>query len=196
MKKSVIICFILVSTNCFSQSFTKSIFERLSFGIKAGANYSNYAHADFETEALVGFHAGAMINFKLGKRLSIQEDILFSSQGAKIKGNVFDKENIKVYYVTLPLLLKYRTDSGIYFEAGPQVGALAKEDIGETQMDGNFAKELDFGVVAGVGFQAKNGLGIGARYVAGLSEVGDFKSPSIKTDFKSSVIQASIFYVF
>lgn len=196
MKKLIIFSIILVSSaNCFSQSSTKNLFKRLSFGVKAGANYSNFTNADFETDGLVGFHAGGLVNFKLNEHLSIEEEFLFSLQGAKLKG-VNDNESIKLYYMTVPILLKYRTNSGIYFEAGPQVGALMKEDLDKTLVDGQFAKKLDFGVAAGLGFQAKSGLGIGARYVAGLSGVGDFQSSVVRTDFKNSTVQASVFYVF
>lgn len=98
MKKLLFICLVLMaSTNCFSQGLLK----RLSFGIKAGGNYSNYTNADFATEGMVGFHAGAIVNFKLTNNLSIQEEFLFSSQGAKLKENLFGKDNIKVYYATL-----------------------------------------------------------------------------------------------
>ncbi|WP_245804088.1 porin family protein [Chryseolinea serpens] len=168
----------------------------MSFGVKAGVNYSNFANADFETDGLVGFHAGGLVNFKLNERLSIEEEFLFSLQGAKLKGVLNDTESIKLYYMTVPILLKYRTNSGIYFEAGPQVSALMKEDLDKSLVDGQFAKKLDFGVTAGLGFQAKNGLGIGARYVAGLSDVGDFQSSIVKNDFRNSTVQASVFYVF
>lgn len=197
MKKLVIFSFILVSSaNCFSQGFTKNLFKRLSFGIKGGANYSNFSNADFETDGLVGFHAGALVNFKLNEHLSIEEEFLFSLQGAKLKGALNETESIKLYYMTIPILLKYHTNSGIYFEAGPQIGALMKEDLDKTLVDGQFAKKLDFGIAAGLGFQAKNGLGIGARYVAGLSKVGDFQSSFVKTDFHNGMVQASVFYVF
>lgn len=196
MRKIIILCFVLASTHSFSQSFTRSIFERLSFGVKAGANYSNFTNANFETEGLTGFHAGLLVDFKLGERFFIQEEFLFSSQGAKVKEGLFGEENIKLSYMTVPILLKFRSRSGIYFEAGPQVGALIKSNIDETQTDGKFANQLDFGVAGGLGFQTKNGFGMGARYVAGLSKVGDFKSSTINADFRNDMIQASVFYLF
>jgi hypothetical protein len=190
MKKLLCICLVLTSANCFSQGLLK----RLQFGIKGGANYSNYTNADFATDALVGFHAGAIVGFKITDRLSIQEEFLFSSQGAKVKDNLFGEENVKVSYITVPFLLKYRTPMGIYFEAGPQVGIRAKEDLKDTQI-GEF-KKMDLAAAGGIGFQTKGGLGIGARYIAGLSKVGDFNISNVKTDFKTNVVQASVFYIF
>jgi len=191
MKKLLFICFVLVS----SQGFSQGIFKRLSFGLKAGANYSNYTNADFATEGIVGFHAGGLLNFRITDNFSIQEEFLFSSQGAKVKDDLFGKENVNVYYMTVPFLLKFKTNSGFYIEAGPQVGMRLKEDVGNTTM-GDFAKKLDLAAAGGIGFQTKGGFGIGARYIAGLSKVGDFNISNVKTDFRTNVIQASIFYIF
>lgn len=195
MKKLIILGFILVSGNCFSQSFFKGIANRLDFGIKAGANYSNFTNADFKSDALTGFHAGGIVTFRMTDNLFIQEEFLFSYQGAKIKDGVFAGQDIKNYYISVPILLKYRTNFGLYLEAGPQFSGLAKEDTDNLPVD-KFAKKLDLGAAAGIGYQSSTGFGIGARYLAGLSSVGDFQLSNVKTDFRSSVIQASLFYIF
>lgn len=195
MKKLIIAGLVLVSANCFSQSTMKNIFNRLDFGLKAGANYSNFTHADFKSDAMTGFHAGGIVTFRITNNFFIQEEFLLSYQGAKIKDGVFAGQDIKNYYVAVPILLKYRTNFGLYLEAGPQFSGLAKEDTDNLPVD-KFAKKLDLGAAAGIGYQSPIGLGIGARYISGLSSVGDFQIPSVKTDFRSSVVQASIFYIF
>jgi len=167
----------------------------LSFGLKAGGNYSNYTNADFATEGIMGFHAGALVNFRITDHLSVQEEFLFSSQGAKMKNDLFGKENLNVYYLTVPFLIKYKTNFGLYFEAGPQTGLRLKEDTKGASF-GDFAKKLDLAAAGGIGFQTKSGFGIGARYIAGLSKVGDFDISNVKTDFKTNVVQASVFYIF
>ena len=191
MKKLLFICCCLASTSCFSQG----LLSRLHFGLKAGANYSNYTNADFATDAIVGFHGGAIVNFKLTNEFSIQEEFLFSSQGAKMKNDVFGNQNANVYYITVPFLLKYRHKSGFYIEAGPQTGMRAKQDLNGESVN-NFAKRLDLAAAGGIGYQSKMGLGFGARYIAGLSKVGDFDISNVKTDFRTNVIQASVFYIF
>jgi hypothetical protein len=191
MRILLLLCLVLAST----QSFSQGLFQRLSFGLKAGGNYSNYTNADFKTESIAGFHAGAIVNFKLIGGLSIQEEFLFSTQGAKVKDNLFGKENVKVSYINVPFLLKYRSNLGLYIEAGPQVGMRASENISDTEI-GEFAKKLDLSAVGGIGYQSKSGFGFGARYIAGLSKVGNFQVSTTKPDFKNSVIQASVFYIF
>ncbi len=195
MKKLILLSFILVATNSFGQSPIKNLMQRFEFGVKAGANYSNFNNANFDTEGLLGFHAGAVVGFKLTDNLSIQEEFLFSTQGAKVKGGVWDNQDLKIYYLTIPFQLKYRTESGVYFEAGPQVGMKLKEDI-EGLNGSEFVKKLDLSVVGGLGYQTAGGLGIGARYIYGISKVSNFDISNIKNDFTNNTIQVSVFYLF
>ena len=191
MKKLLVISLILLSGSAYSQG----LLGRLSFGLKAGTNYSNFTNANFSTSGLLGYHAGAIINFKILGGLSFQEEFLFSTQGAKVQTDQFNQANLKIYYMTVPLLLKYRTPWGIYVEGGGQVGFRVREDDGSQSIT-NFAKKMDLAGVGGLGYQMKCGLGFGARYVAGISKVGDFNSSNISPDFKNAVVQGSVFFIF
>lgn len=191
MKNLFLLCIVLVSSSVFSQS----IFDRLHFGVKAGGNYSDFSNANFDTEGLPGFHAGAIIAFDINEKWSVQEDFLFSTQGAKIKGGFSDGKDLKLSYISVPIVLKYKTSFGLYFEAGPQIGILASEDFKELTND-DFAEKIDAGMVGGIGYQFSNGLGIGARYYYGLTDISKIKSTTINTDFQNNMSQVSLFYIF
>ena len=186
MKRIILALLLLSGTACFAQHLTG--------GIKAGVNITNFTGGNFDAvkkKSNVGFHGGGFLNIAFGS-LSIQPEALISTQGAKID-SVNGSYDWKLTYVTVPIMVKYRMTSGFYLEAGPQFGFKVGEDIGNTTID-NFAKDLDLSIGAGLGFQTKGGLGIGARYLAGLSKVGDFEGVSnIDPDFKNSVIQVGIF---
>ena len=185
MKKiSLLLFFAVFSTAAFSQSF--------SFGPKVGLNVSNYTGSDIESDALVGFHLGGLLNFGIGNNFSIQPEVLFSTQGAKIDDGV-EKQNFKTSYVSVPVMFKLKTNGGFYVEVGPQVAFRTSEDIPDQTID-HFAKSLDLALGGGIGYQSGIGLGIGARYIAGLSKVGDFSGNSINPDFKNSTIQLSVFW--
>lgn len=192
MKKLLLICFVLVSVKGFSQ--TKGIFDRLEFGLKAGANVTNFTNADFPSDPLISFHGGATVAFKFTDNFMVQEEFLFSTQGAKIKGGSLGDQDLKLYYMSVPFLLKYRTH-GFYLEAGTQVGIKVKEDVAGINTN-NFAKKLDLAAAGGIGYQTKMGLGIGARYIYGISKVSDFNISNITNNYKNNAVQASIFYVF
>jgi len=195
MKKIIFICLILVSSKGFSQSFTQNILSRLQFGLEAGANASNFTNANFPTDPLIGFHAGITVAYKFTDNFMFQEDFLFSTQGAKIKGGTLGDQDLKLYYMSVPLLLKYRTNMGFYIEAGAQAGIKIKEDVAGLNTN-NFAQRVDIGAAGGIGYQSKMGLGIGARYIYGVSKVANASVSNITNDFKNNSVQASIFYVF
>ncbi len=178
---------LFASSNAFAQKF--------ELGVKGGVNISNFTgHSSWEnaeTNTLVGFHAGGFVSFFLGNTFAIQPEVLFSSQGAKYT-NAGNKENLKVDYINVPVMFKYRTINGFYVEAGPQVGFRTSES--STSID-SLAKRTDLSIAGGIGYHSKIGLGIGARYTAGLTKVGDFQaSNGINPDFKNGVIQISLFY--
>lgn len=186
MKKILFVSLLFMSTAAFSQGF--------QLGIKGGVNISNYTGGNIQSDALLGFHVGGMFNFMLGKNFSIQPEVLFSSQGAKYK-TATAEENLKVSYINLPVMAKLKFGGGLYLEAGPQVGFRVGEDANiPGQTIDNFAKNLDLSVGAGLGYHTKSGFGVGARYMAGISKVGDFDKNTIDPDFKNSVVQLSVFY--
>jgi len=186
MKKLFLIPALLFSISLCAQKY--------QLGLKGGVNLSNFTGGDFKAvknSSLLGFHAGGFISFLAGSNFAIQPEVLFSTQGAKLE-NAGDKRDFKVSYLNVPVMFKYRTNGGFYLEAGPQVGfKLGEDEYGSVN---NFAKNLDLAVNAGLGYHSSSGFGIGGRYSAGISKVGDFTGQNIEPDFKNSVVQLFIFF--
>lgn len=187
MKKLFVIPLLVISTGLFAQNF--------QVGLKGGINISNFNGLNsnnVENKAILGFNGGAFLNLLFGTHFSLSPELLFSSQGAKLK-NAGTENNFKVSYLAVPVLLRYRFDGGFYIEAGPQVSFKLNENVPNQSVE-NFAKDLDLAIDAGLGYHSDMGLGIGARYVAGISEVGDFDSGNIDPNFKNGVAQIFVFY--
>ncbi|MBO9572002.1 MAG: PorT family protein [Chitinophagaceae bacterium] len=188
MKKLIIVPLMILSMGVFAQKF--------QFGLKAGANISNFTGLKWEnvdTKARVGFHGGAFLNFLLGDNFMISPEVLFSSQGAKLE-SAGHSENFDVSYLAIPVMLRYRFTGGFYLEAGPQFSFKLNENVPDQSVE-NFAKSSDVGIGMGLGYHGNGGLGIGARYIAGISKVGDFDETQLANpDFKNGVIQVSLFY--
>ncbi|MFT4154006.1 porin family protein [Parafilimonas sp.] len=196
MKKTILLAVIILTAHA---GFGQSPWKRFHFGIKGGANYSDFTNAGFETEGLTGFHGGLIVNFDITDRLSIQEDFLYSTQGAKIKnGFSLKDQDLKLSYLSVPIVLKYHSNIGLYGEIGGQANMLLEDAKNTGYKD--FAEKIDAGAVAGIGYQFKTGpvkgLGIGARYYYGFTDVGKFTSSSIGSDFRNNVLQASVFCIF
>lgn len=185
MRNLIITAFLLaISTFIQAQSF--------SFGPKAGVNISNYSGGNINSDARVGYHLGGLLSFGFGNAFSVQPEVLFSTQGAKVE-QLGEKRDFKVSYLNVPVMLKVRLNNGFYIEAGPQAGFKMSENVPDETIE-KFAKELDLSLAVGLGFQSNIGLGVGLRYMAGLSKVGNFSPREINPDFKNSVIQASVFW--
>ncbi len=137
----------------------------VSLGLKAGASLTDFVGANAKNvfNNRFGFHAGIFANIGLTRLVAFQPEVLYSQKGAKT--NAVDV-NYRLHYVDVPLAFHVNTD-GFFFEAGPQVGFLvaAKYQYGNTSTDTtpNY-KSIDFGYLAGLGYQLKHGLGAGLRY--------------------------------
>ncbi|MFT3681196.1 MAG: porin family protein [Ferruginibacter sp.] len=185
MKKLLLMLFLAASITSQAQTY--------SIGAKGGVNISNFTgggdiFADVKKKAKIGYYIGGFIDFWVGSNLAIQPEVLLSTQGARIEAEG-ETRNLSITYINVPIVGKFKSDGGFYFEAGPQVGFKISESTPDESLD-KFAKGLDLSVVAGLGFQSSAGIGFGARYIVGLSKVGsaDLDNP----DFKNSVIQVGL----
>lgn len=189
MKKSLLFLSLLVAVRtAFSQHF--------ELGAKAGVNVSNFTGAsnaaDLKANSYVGFHAGGFVSLFAGKHFAIQPEVLLSTQGAKVE-DAGTKKDYKLTYINIPVMLKIRATGGFYVEAGPQIGFKVNEKIDGTSED--FAKSTDLSIAGGLGYHSPIGLGVGVRYTAGLSKLGDFNFQNPQTpDWKNGVLQFSLFY--
>ncbi len=167
------------------------------FGIKGGVNFatitSNYgASYDFK----VGYHLGLLAHIHVTPAFSLQPEVYYSTQGAKLGSNGSGTDKLLLNYVNIPVLLQYNFDNGFRLQGGPQLGiqTLAKEKNGslETDLSSSY-KTLDFSVPLGLSYLGYSGFGVDARYNLGVSNIingsGNFKQ-------HNSVIQAGLFYLF
>lgn len=187
---------IFITFKGFGQGLISNVISRLEVGVQAGGNYSNFQNANFSTDYLTGFHGGLTVAYKITDNFLFQEEFTYSQIGAKIKGGTLESQDLKLHYMAVPFLLKYRSKIGLFIEGGAQFGYKLHENV--ASFDGSdFAKKYDFSGVGGIGFQSIMGLGIDFRYVYGLSKVGNYtNSPVLNNDFRNVTAQASLFYVF
>lgn len=200
MKKLIFLGLIFISAKVFSQDAHQSLMQnmtsRLSFGLKAGANYSDYMNASFATDPWYGFHAGMTIGFRLTKHFSIVEDFLYAQEEIKNKSALFDGQNIKVSYLSVPILFRYTTAPGFYIEAGTQASMRLSEKVADLPPNAHFANFTNIGLAGGIGYQGKKGFGFGVRYIYGLTKAGDLQNTGINNNFKSGTAQVSLTYIF
>jgi len=190
MKKLILCAVIMIA------GITNSNAQFVKFGLKGGANFSNFNGGtdgiDYKNKT--GFHAGAVVELKVLENFSIQPEAMFSSQGAASDVNGVDDFNLD--YISVPVLAKfYLISDRLSIEAGPQFSFLVDDsskvvdELGNTY-EGADPKSFDFAVAGGIGLNIAGGLFAQARYTIGLTEI------SKNADAKNAVFQVSLGYMF
>lgn len=134
MKKVILmIAFVAFSaTNSNAQSTTDNR-DVLSFGFKAGANYSNVYDEqgnDFVADSKFGLAAGAFVAIPFGKFIGIQPEILFSQKGFKSTGTYLGSTysmTRTIDFIDVPLLFAVKPIEQVTLLFGPQFSYLLKQ---------------------------------------------------------------------
>lgn len=173
--------------------------SNVSLGIKAGPSYSSLIGAQATNyESVFGFHAGVFANIGLTDLFAFQPEIIYSQKGAKVPNIDL---TTRLNYVDIPLSFHVNAD-GLFFEAGPQLGILvaAKDKLGNVSVDRKtLYNTLDFGYLAGLGYQRKSGPGIGVRYNGGFTNVEKSRTVgnmTVQNNIRNSAFQLYLTYSF
>lgn len=185
MKKILIV---LLLSMVAIQGFTQ---VQVALGLKAGVNVSKLNNDDLESSSITAFHGGAFGLFKF-TAIGIQPELLFSQQGSKIDDVSLGKGDLKMSYMTIPVMVKFYLPGGFNLQAGPQFGFLNSAEFDGEDIKDSF-KNSDVSANVGVAWDAPFGLVFDARYNIGLSDLNDGDG-TVVGEVKSGVFQFSIGY--
>jgi len=168
--------------------------QGLGFGIKAGANFANQnisGSGSFDTKMKVLFHGGVFVTVMFSEKLGVQPELLFSMQGCKYDITGYDG-GLTTNYLILPILVRYNINDMFSVHAGPQFGFLlsAEEEFdGDKEDIKDDFKGSDIGLAFGLEADLIAKLGVGARYILGLSNTLDSNGSFGDAELKNGVIQ-------
>ena len=188
--------------------------QKAEFGIKGGLNSSNFSGdtegMDFKSR--IGFNVGAFAAIELSEKITLQPEILFSTQGAKAENVSADVNgvnytadiNFNLSYINIPVMFKYYVADKFNFEAGPQIGFLTSAET-STKLEGfsqtvdqdakDYFESVDFGFNLGAGYDFTKNVSAGIRYNIGLSNVLKTQ-PGDDSESQNSVFSISVGYKF
>lgn len=181
IKKGFYLSLVLFLTSLFG-TFAQS----LNFGIKGGANFSNFqgSTANFKSESISSYHAGVFVDLGFSERVSIQPEVLYSTVGANVSiPGAIDEFTNKLGYISVPLLAKIFLIPGrLSIDLGPQVSFLLNE---KENVNLRKSSSYDLSLSGGVTLDILGPIFIQGRYNYGLNEI---KSGS---DVTNRVVQIS-----
>lgn len=181
----------------------------VSLGAKAGINISNIIKDDgnnnFNTDYLLGFHAGLTLAIPLVERLAFTPEILYSTKGYKSNSTVADFTQT-THFLELPILASVAVTENFNIVIGPQVSFLLQtnnkfeSNFGTIERkivedDSNRFKKNLVGGVIGFRLDINDQVGFSGRYALDFqknNENGSSQTPG----YKNQVFQIGLGIMF
>jgi hypothetical protein len=197
MKKFFMTILVLVTVVSVSQA------QGVRLGVKAGANMNKISGQSFSDGFDLSYHFGGFLEIDFNKKWGIQPEVLWSQSTSKpssfstvystsVNPLLDGNQQIKLDYLSIPLLLRYNIGGILSLNAGPQFSILLKKDKTLLQNGQSAFKDGDFAMVAGAQLNFKF-LRIYGRYNIGLQNINDIDN---KDKWTNQQIQAGIGFRF
>lgn len=175
---------------------TASNAQTFHLGVKGGANLNKITGQSFKDEFSYGYHLGAFTEIGLGKRFSIQPEVVFnqisqdtsSSFNDVYKNVLTNGTKAKLNYLSIPVLLNVKLSNFVALQAGPQFSIIKDKSKTMVENGKSAFKEGDLSMLAGVQFKL-GGFRIYGRYALGLNNLNDIDN---KDKWKSQSVQVGI----
>lgn len=162
--------------------FTQAAMAQLNVGLKAGANITKIEGKSFKDEFKYGYHLGGFAEIGLGGKLSLQPEVLFNQYQTRVDSsfknvysnalNFSDNRDVKLNYLTIPLLLNYKLGNVLSLQAGPQFGILLDQDKNLVENGKEAFNKGDFSMTGGAQLNISK-LRLSGRYFVGLNNLND-----------------------
>jgi hypothetical protein len=177
----------------------QAVNAQLAVGIKGGVNMTKVDGRSFADEFRYGYHLGGFVTVNLGSRFGVQPEVLFNQYQTRT-GTDFSNtypngnnlQNVKLNYLTIPIMLNYRLANVLSLQAGPQFGVLISQDKNLLQNGQEAFKSGEFSMAGGLQFNLSK-LRLSGRYIVGLNNIGDVGSTE---KWKNQNIQLSAGFAF
>lgn len=160
--------------------------QEFKAGIKAGWTQANLTGElagilNLNGTYQSGFHAGLWTSYQLSEKFAIQPEVLFNQYGTQQNADGIDsRADIRLSYISVPVLMKAYLAEGFSLQAGPQFSYLIDKDldvaVSDISANANFVdvyKEFDTGILIGAGYEFDFGLTLGAHFYQGFNNVAD-----------------------
>ena len=192
---------LLVTLALFISALSAAYAQGVKLGIRAGANMYKIDGKAFEDQFLYGYHAGASVEMMFSKVIGIQPEVLFNQSNTRT-GYSFDTlyksinpgtlKDVRLNYLSIPILLNIRPFPFLTLQAGPQFGVLMSKDLPLLEDGREAFKHGDLTMLAGVQLNILK-FRVYGRYGVGLNNINDIDN---KDKWKSQSAQIGLGFNF
>ncbi len=174
--------------------------QGFKLAVHAGANLNKIDGQSFDDGFAFGYHLGVAPEIMFAKKWGIQPELMFSQTNTKTtthfkdiyNPSLNDLRDVKLKYLSIPILLTYRPIKVFSLQAGPQFSALMNQDKTLLEDGKSAFKQGDFAMVAGAQLYFL-GFRVYGRYAVGLANINDIDQ---RDKWKSQTIQLGAGFTF
>ena len=170
-------------------------------GCEVGANWSTVKFPSYEMggKRMTGFNIGAVGMYRWSERWGLQANLMYTTRGYNVSDGVIipgdeiikdrvEDVAVESKYIDVPVVAKFYPGLGVHLDAGMQAGFLVGRTLkyGNSRQPSSLLGEkqpVDVGLVFGGGWESRNGVNVGLRYMLGLNscykKVDDFTNRSL-----------------
>jgi hypothetical protein len=162
--------------------FTQAAMAQFNIGIKGGTNITKVDGKAFRDEFRYGYHLGGFVEIGLGGKLSIVPEVLFNQYQTRVDSsfkNVYENatsfsnyKDVKLNYLSIPIMLNYKLGSLMSLQAGPQFGVLIDQNKNLLQNGKEAFRSGDMALAGGAVIHISK-LRLTGRYFVGLANISD-----------------------
>jgi len=191
MRKSIIILTIatLSAAGAAAQGF--------HLGVRAGANMNRIDGKSFSDQFKYGYHAGVVAEIMFTPHVGIEPGVYFNQSNLQT-GYGFDTlyksinpgtlKEVKLNYLTIPLLVDVRPVSFLTLQMGPQFGILMSSSNTLLENGKSAFTHGNLAMVGGVQFNLAR-FRVYGRYAVGLNSVNDIDN---RDSWRSQSVQIGL----
>lgn len=146
-----------------------SFSQETSYGVRIGLNNSNLdfdPDATFSNQHRNGFAFGGFVDYGISDTVSIQLELQFSAEGAKV-------DEFRANYLQLPVMARFALSERLTIGAGPMISL-------KTWKDRDSLSTFTFSGVGGLEYMITDELFLDARIHYGLSNILDEDTTSLE----------------
>jgi hypothetical protein len=178
--------------------FAQATMAQFHLGIKGGVNITKVDGKSFRDEFKYGYHVGGFAEIGLGKKFGIQPEVVFNQYQTRVDSsfkNVYQNassfsnyKDVKLNYLSIPIMLNYKLGSFLSLQAGPQFGILIDQDKSLLENGKEAFRKGDLSLAFGPQLHISK-LRLTGRYFIGLANVSDI---SDQNKWKNQGFQLSL----
>jgi hypothetical protein len=165
---------------CLFAAFSASS-QGINLGIKGGATVYKIDGVSFSDEFNWGYHLGGVAELMWSKEWGIQPEVLFNESNTKT-GYSFDTlyrsvnpgtlKDVKLNFISIPVLLTWRPSPFISFQAGPNFSVMMSKDRTLLQDGAEAFKSGSVSLIGGIQLNIFS-FRIYGRYGMGLTNLNN-----------------------